>query len=58
VIGSGDQLVDEAALGTQARRERTADLEFSDWGGRFGYQLVLQTTLAGMPAILLPESYL
>ncbi len=57
VIGCGDQLVDQAALGAEPSRERTTGLEFSD-RGRFGYQHVLQTSLAVMPAILLFESYL
>ena len=41
VIGRGHQLVDQVALGTEPRRERTPCLEFSDWG-RFGYQQILQ----------------
>ena len=48
VIGGGHQLVDQVALGTEPRRERTASLEFSDWG-RFGYQQILQTSSRVMP---------
>ena len=56
VIGGGHQLVDQVALGTQPRRERTACLEFSDWG-RFGYQQVLQKFDGDGPRAR-PESYL
>ncbi|CPT81947.1 Uncharacterised protein [Mycobacteroides abscessus] len=41
VIGGGDQLVDQVALGSHTLRERATSLEFSDWG-RFGYQQILQ----------------
>ena len=48
VIGGGHQVVDQVALRAEPGRERTASLEFSDWG-RFGYQQVLQTSVGTSP---------